>query len=185
MKIAIGCDHIVTPQKNQIVDYLHSLKHFVIDFGTNDQIRTHYPLYGHAVGVAVAKKEVDLGIVICGTGVGIGNAANKVKGVRCILTQRPIVAKIAKEQYDANVLAMGGEIVGIGLMKKIIQFFLNSNYLNKNKSAIKFCNNLIKHKNYDPKLLEKEVNDWNCGCYTQNLIPKKINLPDPKIIKDK
>lgn len=128
MRIAVGCDHIVTEIKNEVVKYLQKKGIEVIDCGTYDKERTHYPIYGKRVGEKVALKEADLGIVLCGTGVGITNAANKIKGIRCVLTQDVSVVKYAREVLNANVLGFGGRVSGIGMIEDLIDTFLETEY---------------------------------------------------------
>jgi galactose-6-phosphate isomerase len=158
MKIAIGCDHIVTPMKDHMVKYLTDQGHKVVDCGTYDNTRTHYPIYGFEVARQVMTKKVDLGIVICGTGVGISNGAQKTKGTRVVLTREVEVARKARELYNANILGMGGNITGIGLMERIADTFIKTRYVGANKNNLKVIDSLIKHANYDIHQFNKEIN---------------------------
>ena len=169
MKISIGCDHIVTDIKNEVVKYLKECGHEVSDEGTYDFQRTHYPIYARKVGVRVLKKEADFGIVICGTGVGISNAASKVPGVRLALVRDVLTAKMARKNQNANVLGLGGRITGIGLIQNIIDEFLAAEYVEteENKKLIEKIDNLkkeyeeIKQENFFDEFIEK----WNQGFY--------------------
>lgn len=167
MRIAIGCDHIVTNVKNEVRDWLISQGHEVIDKGTYDHERTHYPIFGHLVGVSVVQKETDLGICICGTGVGISNAAQKTKGVRTALVRDVVTAIDAKKNYNANVISFGGRITGVGLIEECITEFINAEYekTSKNEAAIKFIDNLIKNENYELDMFDEEQQKWDQGYY--------------------
>ena len=169
MKIAIGFDHIVTDIKNQVVAYLESKGHEVIDNGTYDHVRTHYPIYGKKTAEQVVNKEADLGIVICGTGVGITNSVNKIKGARCTLTRNVSTAKYAREQLDCNVLGLGGRITGMGLMENIIDVFLETQYVptEENKALIEKLNALIEedHANGDAAFFDEFIEKWDQGYY--------------------
>ena len=164
MKIAIGCDHIVTDIKNHVISYLEKKGHEIIDCGTYDFVRTHYPIYGLKVGLAVSKKEVDCGIVLCGTGVGISNAAQKVKGVRCALVNDVQSARYAKEELDCNVLAFGGRVCGIGLIEDSVDTYLESEYQNKNDELIKRMDHLV-DCDYDESIFDDLLEKWDRGEY--------------------
>lgn len=128
MKIAIGNDHAAVEMKQAIVDYLAGRGYDVINYGTDTKESCHYPVYGEKVADAVAGGTVDCGILICGTGVGISIAANKVKGIRAAVCSDVTTAKLVKEHNNANIIAFGARIIGIETAKDIVDAFLNTEF---------------------------------------------------------
>lgn len=128
MKIGIGNDHAALEMKNQVMEYLEEKGYEVINYGTNTPESCNYPEFGEKVGRAVVSGEVDCGILICGTGVGISLAANKVKGVRAVVCSEPYSAKLSKQHNNTNILAFGARVVGIELAKMIIDEWLGSEF---------------------------------------------------------
>lgn len=129
MKIAIGNDHAATELKMEIMEYVKGLGHEVINFGTDGHESCNYPEFGEKVGHAVVSGEADCGILICGTGVGISMAANKVKGVRCGVCSDTTTAHLIKEHNNANIIAFGARIVGSELAKDIVKAYLEAEFL--------------------------------------------------------
>lgn len=129
MKIAIGNDHAAVALKNEIMEYVQSLGHEVVNFGTDTNASCHYPEYGEKVANAVAAGEFDCGILICGTGVGISIAANKVNGIRAAVCSEPTTARLVKEHNNANIIAFGERIVGVELAKDIVKAYLSAEFL--------------------------------------------------------
>ena len=129
MKIAIGNDHAATALKFEIMEYVKSLGHEVINFGTDTNDSCDYPEFGEKVGRAVVAGEADCGILICGTGVGISIAANKVKGVRAGVCSDVATAHLIKEHNNANVIAFGARIVGTELAKDIVKAYLDAEFM--------------------------------------------------------
>ncbi|MBQ6334244.1 MAG: ribose 5-phosphate isomerase B [Erysipelotrichaceae bacterium] len=128
MKLAIGNDHVAIDMKNEIKEYLESLGHEVIDVGTNSTERFNYPVSGYKVARMVADKEVDLGVLICGTGVGISLSANKVHGIRACVCSDPYTAKLSKQHNNTNIIAFGSRVIGIETAKMIVDEWLNASY---------------------------------------------------------
>lgn len=128
MKLAIGSDHGGFRLKEAIKTYLLAHDYEVTDFGTESEDSCDYPDFALPVAQAVAKGEYDKGILICGTGIGIGIVANKVKGVRAALCHDTFSAEACRNHNDANILTMGERIVGEGLALKIVETFLNSDF---------------------------------------------------------
>ena len=126
MKIALGCDHGGYELKEKVKSHLEKKGYEVLDLGCHSTESVNYPVYGKAVGEAVAKKEADYGVVICGTGIGISIAANKVKGVRAALCMNTTMAKLTREHNDANVLAFGARMVGDVLALEMVDTFLTT-----------------------------------------------------------
>ena len=128
MKLAIGSDHGGFRLKEAIKTYLLAHDYEVTDFGTESEDSCDYPDFALPVAEAVAKGEYDRGILICGTGIGIGIVANNVKGVRAALCHDTFSAEACRNHNDANILTMGERIVGEGLALKIVETFLNSDF---------------------------------------------------------
>jgi ribose 5-phosphate isomerase B len=128
MKIGIGNDHVALDMKLEIIEFLEELGHKVVDFGTHTNERTDYPIHGLSVAKAVVEKEVDCGILICGTGVGISLAANKVKGIRAVVCSEPYSAKLSKEHNNTNILAFGARVIGIETAKMIADSWLSAEF---------------------------------------------------------
>ncbi|MCE5037730.1 galactose-6-phosphate isomerase subunit LacB [Staphylococcus auricularis] len=170
MKIAIGCDHIVTDIKMNIVTYLKNLGHEVIDHGTYDFHRTHYPIYGTLAAQSVVNKEADYGIVLCGTGVGISVSANKVPGARVALVRDATSARLARTEYDCNVIAVGGKVTGYDLIINIIEMFLSTEYeaTPEKDKLIEEMNNTLKAEDvhYDNDMFKSYLTKWDNGEYT-------------------
>lgn len=128
MKIAIGNDHTAIELKEIIKEFVEGKGHEVLDLGTNSTESCDYPLYGEKVGRAVASGEADLGIVICGTGLGISLAANKVKGIRACVCSEPYTAKMSRLHNNANVLAFGARVIGSEMAKMITETWLDTEF---------------------------------------------------------
>jgi ribose 5-phosphate isomerase B len=128
MKIVIGNDHSGYRIKCEMKDYLASKGYEVLDVGTDSEASCDYPVYGKAVAETVASGKADRGIAICGTGAGIGIAANKVRGIRAVICSEPYTAKLARQHNDANVLCFGARVVGSELAKMIVDEFLDATF---------------------------------------------------------
>ena len=135
MKIAIGSDHGGYSLKQQVMEHLKGKGYEIDDLGCYSLDSVDYPQYGEAVAHAVADGKADKGIVICTTGIGISIAANKVKGIRCALCTDATCARLTREHNDANVLALGGAIVGNMLALDIVDTFMTTEFCGMEKHA--------------------------------------------------
>ena len=126
--IAIGCDHAGIDLKPHVIAVLEELGLPYRDFGTNSHDSVDYPVYGELAARAVASGECELGIIMCGTGVGIGIAANKVHGVRCVICSEPYSALMSREHNNANMLALGARVVGSEVAKLIVRTWLTASF---------------------------------------------------------
>lgn len=128
MTIAIGADHGGYELKKAIIGHLAEKGVQTLDMGTYDTQSSDYPDYAPPVCNAVLAGEAELGIVICGTGIGISISANKIHGIRCALLGDAFSARMAREHNDANVMALGARVLGVGLALDIVDTFLGSRY---------------------------------------------------------
>ncbi len=129
MKIGMSNDHAAVEMKFFIKQHLEELGYEVVNYGTDTTERYEYPVAGERLGRAVADGEVDCGIAICGTGIGISLAANKVKGVRAAVCSEPVSARLAKEHNDANIICFGARIIGNEMALAIVDAYLNAEHL--------------------------------------------------------
>ena len=128
MKLAIGNDHVAIEMKKEIKEYLEGKGIEIVDMGTNTPGSFHYPISGYKVAKLVASGEVDGGILICGTGVGISLAANKVKGIRACVCSEPYTARLSKQHNNTNIIAFGARVIGIELAKMIVDEWINAEF---------------------------------------------------------
>ena len=128
MKIAVASDHRGFEAKQQIKAILTQLGHECLDFGTNDSNPVDYPDTAYSAAMAVANKQADRGILACATGLGMSIAANKIKGIRAALCHDELSAQISRDHNDANVLCLSGDQVGEVLLRKIVEFWLDTKF---------------------------------------------------------
>ena len=129
MKIGLGCDHGGYNLKLEIKKYLEAKGIECVDYGTNNaEESVDYPIYGQKVAEAVVAKDVDYGILCCGTGIGISLAANKVPGIRCAVVSDTFSAKMSKAHNNANMLSLGERVLGKGLALEIVEAWLTTEF---------------------------------------------------------
>ncbi len=128
MKIGISSDHGGYELKEYIKEYLDKKNIEYIDYGTNSLDSVDYPDYGFKLAKGVVSGEVDKGIAICGTGIGISIACNKVAGIRCALCSDTYSARMSREHNDANILALGGRVIGKDLALEIVSTWLKAEF---------------------------------------------------------
>lgn len=128
MKLAFGSDNCAKALKKELMEYARSLGHECVDCGALEGEPNHYPIYSARAAKKVASGEADRGVVICGTGVGVSLAANKVRGIRCALCGDCYTAKYTRLHNDSNVLAMGARVIGPELAKMILEIFLTTEF---------------------------------------------------------
>ena len=128
MKIAIACDHGGYKLKEVLKKAMESQGYEVVDFGTNSEESCDYPDYAYKAAKAVANKECEKGVVVCGTGIGVSIVANKVHGIRCALVHDVFSAKATRQHNDTNMIAMGARVIGEGLALEILNAWLHTDY---------------------------------------------------------
>lgn len=128
MKIAIGADHGGYPLNERVMDELRAEGHELIDFGTHDNTPVDYPDYAKQVGDAVQSETAEIGILICGSGVGAAVAANKLRGIRAALCGDTYSARQSREHDDCNVLCLGARVVGVELALEIVRAFVAARF---------------------------------------------------------
>lgn len=129
MKIVIANDHAAVELKQEIASFIEGLGYEVVNIGTDSHDSCDYPEYGKKAADMVASGQADLGVLICGTGVGISLAANKVKGIRCGVCSEATTARLIRQHNNANMIAFGARIVGSELAKDIVQAFLSAEFM--------------------------------------------------------
>jgi len=137
MKIVIGCDHAGFALKGLVINHLTEKGHSVIDVGTDSTASCHYPLFADALSKKIISGEAELGILICGTGIGMSIAANKHKGIRAACCSDTFSARLTREHNDANVLCFGERVVGAGLALDLVDAFVDAKYLNNGNHVVR------------------------------------------------
>jgi ribose 5-phosphate isomerase B len=128
-RIAIASDHAAFAMKSELAEWLRNEGHDVSDLGTNGPESVDYPDYGYALGQAIARGDAAFGVAICGSGIGISIAVNRVPAARCALVSEPLSAGLARQHNDANVIALGARLIGVEMAKACITQFLETEFL--------------------------------------------------------
>ena len=126
MRIGIGSDHAAFEMKEELKQYLEEKGFEIVDYGTYSKDRCDYPVYGERVALAVKAGDVERGVLICGTGVGISLAANKVKGIRAAVCSEPYTARLCVQHNNAQIIAFGARVIGIDTAKMILDEFFGA-----------------------------------------------------------
>ena len=137
MKIAVGCDHAGFAIKNAVIEHIINRGLEVADVGTDSTESCHYPVYAHALCKKIQSGECELGILICGTGIGMSMAANKHSGIRAACCSDTFSARLTREHNDANVLCFGERVVGVGLALDLVDSFLDAKYLGNGNHVVR------------------------------------------------
>jgi len=128
MRLAVGSDHAGYEAKEHVKRWLAERGHTIEDVGTHGTASVDYPDFAGQVARRVAANQADLGVLVCGSGIGMAIAANKVKGVRAAVCTEPYSARLARQHNDANVICMGARVMGLGLMEDVLQAFLTFSF---------------------------------------------------------
>ncbi len=129
MKVGFGCDHVAIEMKEILMQHLTERGYECVDYGCYDPaVKVNYPEYGQKVAEAIVNGEVEKGVLICGTGIGISLAANKVPGIRAAVCSEPYSARLTVQHNNANIIAMGARVVGTELAKMIVDSFFDAQF---------------------------------------------------------
>ncbi|AJP73864.1 ribose 5-phosphate isomerase B [Sphingomonas hengshuiensis] len=128
-RIALASDHAAYAMKAELAEWLRGLGHDVLDLGTNGPDSVDYPDYGYKLGTAIAQGEAEIGVALCGSGIGISIAVNRIPAARCALVSEPLSASLARQHNDANVIALGARLIGTEMAKACITAFLETPFL--------------------------------------------------------
>lgn len=128
MKIAIGCDHGGLEHKNAIKAFLEEQGHTLVDEGIYEQVSVDYPDIAVKVCAHIQNKDCELGILVCGTGIGMSLAANKMKGIRAAVCSEHFSAKYTRLHNDSNILCLGGRVIGVGTALELVDLFVNTEF---------------------------------------------------------
>lgn len=139
MKVAIGADHAGYALKAGIAEFVKGLGHEVLDLGAHSAESVDYPDFASAVCDKVTTGEMDRGILICGTGIGMSIAANKIPGIRCALVHDLFSAKATREHNDTNILALGERVIGPGVAQEIVKIWLETEFSNGERHKNRVC----------------------------------------------
>lgn len=128
-RIALASDHAAHAMKAELAEWLRGAGHDVLDLGTNGPESVDYPDYGFALGAAIERGDAEIGVALCGSGIGISIAVNRNPAARCALVSEPLSASLARQHNDANVLALGARMIGIEMAKACVTAFLETPFL--------------------------------------------------------